>query len=241
MSNIKKISDTEKEVLAKELFSSLCAGITIALPMQKIEKLKLDILNKDGYTEFRPTLFAIIDLCKAGDTTTKRELLAKAYSWLGADYRKQAIYYINLFFEKDINLENREPYPLFKDGIEVWNMDRDSHTCYMKLLDLSKAYEGEHLYQLSLDVLEKAWKLFPYSYTILANKFRVLKKMNKLHDIIEIINHELVEDWTKPFIYKDVLGKETFIDSNRRCLLADMEKYQKLINKGYVYKPRLPK
>ena len=238
MDKIDNLPSKEKEILASELFTTLCAGLSISCPNEKIEELGLNIMNKDGYTEFRPTLLTIIRLCQDADTPKKREFLAKAYSWLGADYREKAIYYINLFLDLDLDLKNRHPYPLFVNGQEVFIMDREAQLCYMKLIDLAKAYEGEYLFDLAYQTLIKAWDLFPSSYTILAHTFNALRKMNNLPQIIQIINHELEEEWTQPYMHTDMLGRTFYRDSNRRCLLADREKYIAMIKRGYIYRPR---
>lgn len=237
---LNSLSSEEKEQLASKLFSTLYAGISITALDDKIATLDLAIMNEDGYTEFRPTLKIIVELCAAADTPLKRELLAKAYSWLGAEYREKAIFYFNLYFDKDIHLSECTQYPLFKDGQEVLVMERSAQIICSNLLSLSKAYEGEHLFQLALDVLDQSWDLFPYSCSILGNKFRVLKKMNRLPEIIDIIDEALTQEWTKPYIHKsDILNKEFYRDNNRRYLLVEREKYQKLIDKGYIYRPRL--
>ncbi|WP_418527351.1 hypothetical protein [Longicatena caecimuris] len=238
MDRLNDLPSKEKEILASELFATLYAGLSISCPNEKIEKLDLNITNKDGYTEFRPTLLTIVNLCQDADTPKKRELLAKAYSWLGADYREKAIYYVNLFLDLDLDLKNREPYPLFVNGQEVLMMDRESQICYMKLIDLAKAYEGEYLFDLAYQTLRKAWGLFPYSYTILALTFNILRKMNNLLTIINVIDRELEEVWTQPYMHTDMLGRTFYRDSNRRCLLVDREKYTAMINRGYVYNPR---
>lgn len=233
------LSSEEKEQLASKLFSTLYAGISITALDDKIATLDLGLMNEDGYTEFRPTLKLIVELCAAADTPLKRELLAKAYSWLGAEYRDKAIFYFNLYFNKDVKLQEFTPYPLFKDGKEVLTMERSAQKIYMYLLNLSKAYEGEYLFQMALDVLDQSWRLFPYDCTVLGNKFRVLKKMNRLPEIIDIIDEKLTQEWTKPYIYKsDILDKEFYRDNNKRYLLAEREKYRKLIDKGYIYRPR---
>lgn len=238
MSTDLQLDENENEKLAEELFMSLCAGAEITLDTNKLNKLKINILNENGYTEFRPTLFCIIELCQSKKTSLQRELLAKAYSWLGAEYRKKAIECINLYLNMDMKICEREPYPLFKDGKEVWIMEKSAQKCMMMLLDLSKAYEGEYMFDMAYQTLERAWHLFPYSYTVLAYKFKLLRKMNRLSDIIDIINKELLEDWTEPFYYEDITGKRTYYEEIRKSLLRNRDEYQKLIDKNYVYRPR---
>lgn len=62
--------------------------------------------------------------------------------------------------------------------------------------------------------------------------------MNSLDEIIQLIERELKEEWTQPYKYIDHFGKEWFRDNNQRCLKVDLNKYQKLLDSGYVYKPR---
>lgn len=237
---IADLTSTEKENLASKLFDSISVGLTLEFDDSLLEKLDLNITNSEGYTEFRPTLFAILELCNPPDSAKKRLLLAKAYSWLGAKYRKEAIVAYNNVLESDINLENLKPYPMFKDGQEVYFIeDAQSRTCLSVLWDLAKAYEGEYMFESALNILDKAWYLFPFLYTTLAHKFGVLKKLNRLDDIINIIETELNEEWTQPYTRNDKLLKRTYYrDSNYRCLIVDLEKYTRLKEKGYTYKPR---
>lgn len=237
MLDLEKINDNEKDKLADELFNSLCVGINISVDKNKLNEL--NILNEKGCTEFRPTLHMIIKICSTRSTKKQRELLARAYSWLGSEYRMQAIEHLSYYLYNDLNISKREPYPMFTNGQQVFNInDKDSFICRALLWDLSGAYEKEYQFDEALHTLNLTWYLFPYCYTTLAKKLNIYRKMNKLDNAINAIREALTEEWTQPYTYIDLLGREYFTDSNKRSLLNDLEKYEKLKQKGYIYKPR---
>lgn len=244
----------KKEKLAYQLFLSISVGINVSF--DKIIKMVIDDkdLNKtiqdlantiyiqfsaNGYTNFRDTLKMIVELCTPADTLYKKNLLSKAYSWLGADYRKLAINASKDYLQHDSIYNNDDIYPLFKDGQEVTSIDSKHYNTYFKLLDYSKALEGEYEFNKALLVLKKADHLFPYDYCIHAKIFNVLRKMNQLDLIIDIINECLSQEWAKPcFQWNELKQCYYFNDRNQRALLCDLKKYTNLKKRGYVYKPR---
>lgn len=235
---MENMSNREIERIANNLFLSLSVGINFSAQNDDFKKLNINILNENGYPEFRPTLFAIVDLCKPADTPKKRELLAKAYSWLGAKYREDAIKALRNFIKLDLNIDKREPYPLFVNGENVTIMERDAQICMLTLWELSDSYEREYLFSLALDVLNLAWKLFPYTDITIAKKCKIYKKMNNLDAAISLIEKELKEPWTQPYFRSNHFGEIHYDDSNQRCLLVNLKEYQKLKERGYIYKPR---
>lgn len=243
-----------REELSEKLFISLSASIdfNVEFDLSTIisnnyyneeinKKIKnvLDFYNENGYTNSRDTLLLIVDLCTPAENNEQLELLSRAYSWLGAKYRKETIASYERYF-KEIDLENyKEEYPLFENGKEIRIKDKFHVNLFSDLLNYTKALEGEYEFENAALVLEKANKLFPYCYTIYAKKFDILKKMNKLDEVIELIKECLDAEWSQPYeIQIESENKTTLNDSNRRALLADFTKFTKLKEKGYVYKPR---
>ncbi|RGG79386.1 hypothetical protein DWW76_13030 [Coprobacillus sp. AF17-11AC] len=202
-------------------------------------KVVLEFYSKNGYLNFRDTLLLIVDLCTPAESDKQLELLSRAYSRLGAKYRKETIISYEKYFKK-INLENyKEEYPLFENGKEVRIKDKFHVDLLSDLLNYTKALEGEYEFENAFFILETANKLFPCCYTIYAKKFNILKKMNRLDDAIELIKKCLDSKWSQPYEIQIESENRTMLnDSNRRALLADLAKFTELKEKGYIYKPR---
>lgn len=244
-----------KEEMAENLFRTLTVGINVGIDdgffdsisnddsldetiRESAKNIKVGLIN-NGYTDFRKTLHLITELCTPADTSVKRRLLGHAYAWLGAKYRLLAIKYLHEYLYNDLKIDDGNWFPIYIDGQLFYENKQEAHECDISLGELSKAYEGEYMFNEALETLEIQSKLFPDNCPAIIHKCEIYRKMNNLDMAILVLKENLKKNCFKPKPYYDVVRETTtYIDCGEKTLKIWLEKYIKLKERGYVYRPR---
>lgn len=216
--------------LAQQLFNTQILGMSTSKKYQHhVNKILKQCTPKgDKYPERQQVLLKVIELIGEPNTSKERFIVAKAYAWSRADYRKQAIKYLNLYLNNE----------LYNEAINTNNFP-SSQALQYHLSEmygyLGKAYIGEYEFEKALSTYEYIINKFPNDSFAYIGKCEVLIKQNKLLECRDW----LLQSQKLPF-YKlnKTNGKteeENHFHFTLNRLLKDVENK---INKGYIYRPR---
>lgn len=163
-------------------------------------------------------LLTEVELCKPFETPMSYCVIANAYYFLGAAYRRETIEYMTKY------LNNPEWMP----HVEYFEDDRARYLSGRWNI-LGHAYEGEYMFEEALKAYnaEKATTPEqPAAYICIAT---VLSKMNRLDDAIDFL-----EEAKKTRYYQEP-GFGTCFNTTIDSYLSKFEDRKK---RGYTYKPR---
>lgn len=217
--------------IAHYLFAKMSVGKSIP---QKYEARVMDIFNSCNSRQ--EVLNKIIELCSPGDTPEKRFLIAKAYAWSTAPYRKQAIKaiheYLNngLYEEEYINSHHYFPW--------IGQVDEEKFHISEMRFELGKAYEGEYMFLEAFNEYSSANKLIPYVYAYISAACNILIKMNDLNAALTYCEEFKKSPYYRLMKYSTPDGEEHFNSDFYDGINKKLEDIKEKINNGYVYKPR---
>ena len=159
-----------------------------------------------------------IELCFDNQSPEAYLIIGTSYFFLGAKYRKQAIHYLKKYLYE----------PSWTPCLESY---RNNYIASV-WTNLGKSYEGEYLWNESIDAYNHARLLtphYPSAYVKIAN---IMRKKNQLNLAIEFLDAvKRTEYYTHPLEYSHF---DTVINS---CY-TDL---RKKLDNGYVYKTRSKK
>lgn len=215
---------TNNTELAEQLFNTQILGGDIdkkyKYTVNKILKNCTPIGEK--YPERQHVLLKVIELIGEPQTPKERFLFAKAYAWSRANYRNQAIKYLELYLNNELYSEIVESQGLKEHLSEMYGY-------------LGKAYIGEYNFDKALCVYEYLIDKFHDIPSAYMGKCEVLVKQNKLNTC-----YDWLLDCKKLPYYKfnkkyDETSYENWFYFTINRLLKDVEEK---IKKGYKYRPR---
>jgi tetratricopeptide (TPR) repeat protein len=162
--------------LAEKLFATLLLSNRNASEKEKreIEKIlkqcptRQDLLNK------------VIELCGTPITPRQRYLIAKAYAWSKAEYRKQAIVHIEHYLNNPL-YEGAYTGHHHMHGNRMFTLDEEKNIHLADMYSyLGKAYEGEYEFNKALVCYKKEQELVPFWAAPYCRIASVLIKQNML-------------------------------------------------------------
>lgn len=167
----------------------------------------------------------VAELCKPSETCEELYFISKSYVRAGAEYRKQAIEYLNKYIEVGAFWEGLPSEVIKIDGYEVDQKIANIADAYT---NLGNCYEGEYMFSEALKCFKNAYSLTPYFCGNIIKTVQVYIKMNNLQGALDFL------DSTKNNTYYALRDYKNSID---KCC-SDVEEK---IKKGYIYKPRKKK
>lgn len=218
--------------LASQLFETQMVGGTIDRKYQyKVNKILKECTPEgEKYPERQQVLLKVIELIGEPKTPKERFLVAKAYAWSRANYRQQAIKYLELYLNNELYSEIIKTYSSnwsYQEGLKHHLSEMYGY--------LGKAYIGEYNFDKALSIYEYMINKFPDDPPSYMGKCEVLTKQNKLeecHDWLvsckELPYYKLNEKYGK------TEDENWFYFTINRLLNDTKEK----IKKGYKYRPR---
>lgn len=227
-----EMSKTNNVELASQLFETQMLGGYID---KKYKYLVNKILKEctpkgDKYPERQQVLLRVIELIGEPTTPKERFIVAKAYAWSRANYRQQAIEYLELYLNNALYSEIIETYSQnnsYQEGLK-------NHLSEMYGY-LGKAYIGEYNFDKALSVYEYMINRFPDDPHSYMGKCEVLIKQNKLQECREwLLNCRKLPYYKFNKKYDETSLENWFYFTINRLLKDTEEK----INKGYKYRPR---
>ncbi len=241
---ISKTAEIDTVDLALYLLSTLSIGsITPEKYKQTVEnELRLCDVNNTGFPDRQTLLLRIIELAGNPDTPKQRYLLAKAYSWSHAEYRPQAIKYLNLYLNSDPYCGAYENVyiPEDKNNPSSWVSPKNQHLSEMYSA-LGDAYLGEYMNQEALYAYQKANEYAPSfvgTYYAMANAYTHMNELEHALDVFENAKNSpyyLTRNW-----YDKISGQNREITFWKSIDAGEKEIREK-IERGYVYRPRKTK
>lgn len=213
--------------LAEQLFNTQTLGKVIDNKyLYQINAILKECTPPDSkFPERQQVLLKIIDLIGEPSTPKERFIVAKAYAWSRADYRKKSIHYLEMY------LHNELYYGAMRDNTPE---SLQSHLSEMNDY-LAKAYIGEYDFEKALNIYQNMIKQFPNDVPSYIGKCEVLIKQNKLDEC----HKWLTESKKLPYYklnknYGETEPENWFYFTINRLLKDVNDK----INKGYKYRPR---
>lgn len=218
--------DIDNVELALQLFETqMLGGGNNSKYQKQVDRILKDCTPADSeYPERQEVLLKIIELIGEPKTPKERFIVAKAYAWSRANYRTQAIKYLELYLNDDLyedeyskthhNIYGRTPSLEEEKNIHIADI----------LQYLGKAYEGEYEFEKALKCYEKENELiyfWPHSY---ANLVNIYTKMNMLDKAFTICKQAKKSPFYKKTRYKDELLDEYFTDDTFKSVINDLYK-----------------
>ena len=195
--------------LAEQLMNSLMLGGSVSKLYEKEVKEISERCGRQGAI----AAYAA-DLCGEPETAKGYCIKSKACDWAGAKYRPETIRWTLKWIDAGLSYPGMEPNHY--SGCTV-KQSRE----YDAFQRLGEAYEGEYMFDEALSSYKKALDARPAAYSLVVSISKVLTKMNKLDEAIEMVSNSPCENE---------------IDKNiRRATLKELKEKKA---RGYVYKPR---
>lgn len=194
--------------LAEQVMNSLSlGGSVISLYSKDVSAIKTKYQTQGKISAHAA------ELCGEPNTIKGYYVKSLASEWAGAKYRKETIKWTLKWIES---------------GLEFSGMDRRYPQCtvrqsleYDAYLRLGQALEGEYMFEEALTAYQKGFAARPSAYSLIIKMSKVLVKMNKLDEAI------------------DLVGNATFPDGIEKNLQTEtLKELHEKKAKGYVYKPR---
>lgn len=164
--------------------------------LEEAEKLKNECKDKDEI------LLKIISLC--GDTATPKQkyLTAKAYSWLGKKYYRQAIASATDYLHTE-GWDELSARTVVEDGILVHYAAQQRASV---LLDLAKAQEGLDKLEPALFNFMEAYRLEPYRAMYAIKAADVVAKLHGREEALLFLEQQMKSKYYPPLRFTDAQG-----------------------------------
>lgn len=224
-----KTNYTNNPQLALFLFKTL--SVSTKTLSSKEEKIINNILSQ--FNSRQDILNKAIEICGEPITPQQRYIYAIVYSWSNKEYRKKAIYYLNLYL-------NNELY----EDIYIHRFSYLGQTDENKKIEhlttmynyLGEVYEKEYEFENALDIYNKVISINPFSPVGYRGKVNILIKQNNLDMAIKFL-----EDFkTSKYYSKNKINPN--IENWLVQIIDEMlEDCQIKKESNYCYKPRKQK
>gem|GEM_PF-942019 len=180
----------------------------------------------------------IIELCGEPKTSRQRYILAEAYAISRVAFRKQAIYYLQLYLSNP-PYEDAYIYSHHLVGHRESSVEEEKNIHLGHMYDnLGKAYEGEYEFEKALECYKKELELTPFwpvGYYCVAC---ILIKQGKMNEAMQVYLNAKLSPYYEPIKYKSPSG-DFYVDNVfKRVIDEHIAELQEKINRGYVYRPR---
>lgn len=230
-----KTNNINNVELALQLFETQTLGGDIE-PRYKYQVntiLKECTPKGDKFPERQQVLLKVIELIGEPNTPKERFMVAKAYAWSRANYRQQAIKYLELYLNNDLYSEIIRTYSAnnsYQEGLKHHLSEMYGY--------LGKAYIGEYNFDKALSVYEYMIDKFPDDPPAYMGKCEVLTKQNRLQECHDwLVSCKKLPYYKFNKKYDETDNENWFYFTINRLLNDTGEK----IRKNYTYRPRKSK
>lgn len=171
-------------------------------------------------------LLKVVSLCGSPLKTPKQlYIVEKAYSWLGADYRKEIIQYSTMYLNTD-GWRELPHATISEDGIMVNQAARARASVYA---DLAQAQEGEGHYEAALSNFMEAYRLEPYNAMYAIKAADVIAESRTREEALNFLNQQKHSRYYQPVKYTDLRGGRGRNDTFQQLLNAHILKMQEAL------------
>lgn len=228
LSNLFKVDNTE---LAYQLFETQMLGGNVNKKYKySVNKVLKECTPKgDLYPERQQVLLKIIDLIGDPKTPKERFIVAKTYAWSRAEYRNDAIQYLELYLNN----------PLYKEAYinNVYDTPEKNKLHHLSEMYgyLGKAYIGEYDFDKALSTYEYMINIFPENPSAYIGKCETLIKQNELSKCYDWLLNCKKLPYYKLNKQNGKTEEENWFHFTINRLIKDVKEK---IDKGYIYRPR---
>lgn len=228
LSNLFKVDNTE---LAYQLFETQMLGGNVNKKYKySVNKVLKECTPKgDLYPERQQVLLKIIDLIGDPKTPKERFIVAKTYAWSRAEYRNDAIQYLELYLNN----------PLYKEAYinNVYDTPEKNKLHHLSEMYgyLGKAYIGEYDFDKALSTYEYMINIFPENPSAYMGKCETLIKQNELSKCYDWLLNCKKLPYYKLNKQNGKTEEENWFHFTINRLIKDVKEK---IDKGYIYRPR---
>lgn len=203
--------------LAAALFYTMGASIPHDSRLEEeARKLLLSIPNQEK------CLLKVIELCGTPETPKQLYILTKAYSWLGAKYRKETIRFSSQYLNSD-GWGDLPHSVRTEDGISV----SQSASCRASVfIDLAQAQEGEGDYEAALMNYLEAYRLEPYNAMDAIKAADVIAKSRSRKEAVDFLRNQKSSGYYLPIKYLDPQGNRCRNDTFKELLDSHLRKLE---------------
>ncbi|MFR2570942.1 MAG: hypothetical protein ACLS90_04465 [Clostridia bacterium] len=228
LSNLFKVDNTE---LAYQLFETQMLGGNVNKKYKySVNKVLKECTPKgDLYPERQQVLLKIIDLIGDPKTPKERFIVAKTYAWSRAEYRNDAIQYLELYLNNPLY---KEAY--INNGYDTPEKNKLHHLSEMYGY-LGKAYIGEYDFDKALSTYEYMINIFPENPSAYMGKCETLIKQNELSKCYDWLLNCKKLPYYKLNKQNGKTEEENWFHFTINRLIKDVKEK---IDKGYIYRPR---
>jgi len=204
--------------LAAALFYTLGAAIPHNhLLEDEAKRLSSTILNNEK------RLLKVIELCGAPKTPRQLYIIAKAYSWLGANYRKETIRFSSQYLDSD-GWSDLPHNVVTENGIVI----NQASACRANVfVDLAQAQEGESNCEAALMNYMEAYRLEPYNPMNAVKAADVIAKSRSREEAVNFLHNQKSSSYYLPIKYLDLQGSRCRNDTFQQLIDSHMLKLEK--------------
>lgn len=227
MKFIKIVKDKNNPDIALDLFHTLSVGYEF----NKITQMKLNNIIKSCSCR-QDILNKVIEICGTPKTPKQRYIYAMAYGWSNKEYRKKAIFYINMYLDNELY---EDIFLCRFRNINATIEERKKEHIYDMQNMLIDLYIKEYEFDNALQLIEKNINLVPTLPLAYRKKVEVLIKTNQIDYAITFLkNFKKSKYYCK---YKNYYPTTWLMDTINELLNDCISKKQG----KYIYKPRKQK
>lgn len=183
-------------------------------------------------------LKTIIELCPTPSSPKELYIVSKAYVWLGAGYRKQAIKYLNKYISAGAIWEGTPCDTVDTFGYETNQKESNIASIYY---DLGQCYEKEYIFDKAIEAYKKASEYDKYFATYIVCISNVYVKIGKYDSALNELYNAKSSKYYRVYyskIYPDIINKNDDYIYLIDKAICDIETKRK---RGYKYQPRKQK
>ena len=204
-----------------ELAAALFHMLGAAVPYSRKDEGKARELFEALPTKER-RLMKVISLCGTPETPRQFYLLAKACSWLGADYRMETIRWASAYLDSD-GWDALPHQIVIENGILI----SQAAMCRAEIYDiLAQAQDEEGRYEAALANFSEAYRLEPYNALNAIKMADVILQCRSRKEALNFLIQQKSSRYYHPIHYQDAQGGRFTNDTFQQLLNAHILKLE---------------
>lgn len=207
----------DQSSLAAALFHEMGAAVPYSYELEEKAKELYQALPTE-----EKRLLKIISLCGEPSTPKQLYLAAKAYSWLGSQYRTQTVQYASAYLDTS-GWQELPHKNLMEHGIMI----SQEAMCRAEITGaLAQAQDGLGQYEAALSNYMGAYRLEPYNAMHVIKAADVVAKSRTRKEALNFLRQQRASGYYKPLKYKDAQGSVGYNDTFQQLIDAHILKLE---------------
>lgn len=231
----KQLKEKNSTDLAYELFNFYTEG-------QFAEQVK-QILNEytqkgEKYPDRQDIFLKAIDLIGEPNTPKEKYIVAEAYLWSRYPFKLKGIEYGNKYISGELWKQNYEGYIVPKNAEDTLQNKKNIEISHF-LHEIGLIYESEYRLEDALENYTEEIKLVPFWAIGYIDTVKVLIKLNRSDEALELLNSARKSKYYIPYSTKTYEWQTEQINNDFQDTIEKAIKdIEKKIEKNYKYKPK---